>query len=215
MEKRKVKEWRDVTLAEFLQISDVFASEELDDEKKMFEVMKVLYGEGVGDLLLEDYAERVADLQFLGKEIKFKPWVKRSLKINGHEYTIASDMAEITAAQFFDIVQTRKGGDKVESYVKLLSYCLVPKGCKYGEGYDVKDVESDVRCMSVVDALEVVRFFFLTLKKLYRRLRIYLVAVSLTANRKSGRELRHHLNNLAFSLSSLELWKSQMKLLRL
>lgn len=212
--KREIKGWRDVTLEEFVAINDVLQGDGTDEEK-VFGIMQIFHGEGVKDWLIEEYKEKTKELSFLNEKMPFNWWVKKHVKIGGEIYEIVKGYEELTTAQFFDLQNVLRGGSTIERYGKILSLCLVPKGKKYGEGYDVAEVEKAVQGMSVVDAFEIVRFFFRHLKKLFKRLKYFLLALTITSKRRQAKELRDRLRDMEYYLTSLEWLKLQTKLLRL
>ena len=50
--------------------------------------------------------------------------------------------------------------------VELLSVILVPKGCRYNEGYDILELQKALRDnMSVTDGVTICAFFLISLEK--------------------------------------------------
>lgn len=101
-------------------------------------------------------------------------------KIGKYDLMLHSNLESITTAQYIDFQAYCKEADS--HIVEILSVFLVPKGCRYLEGYNVNDVQRAIRDnLSVVDTLTLNAFFFeryrqLTLISLiYCRVRIALM----------------------------------------
>ena len=91
------------------------------------------------------------------------------------------DFRHIITAQYIDYLSFVKDAER--NVPQILSCFLVPKGCKYNEGYDIVEVQQAIRdCMSVADALALAAFF----------LRRYVdsIKVSLTFSRRLLRRLK-------------------------
>lgn len=69
------------------------------------------------------------------------------------------DLEKITAAQFIDFQAFSPDADS--KLVEILSCFLIPEGCAYNEGYDIRAVQQAIReDFTVKDAIDVSTFFF-------------------------------------------------------
>ena len=76
---------------------------------------------------------------------------------------------KLTTAQYIDFQSYSKDSD----YSKMLSVFLVPKGKKYGEGYDALEVINDVSTMPVGEVLGLMGFFIILYRSWSRALLKY------------------------------------------
>ena len=88
----------------------------------------------------------------------------------------------LTAGQYIDFQTYTKAGHE-DHIVEILSVVLVPKGHRYGDGYEFADVQAAIRQhLCVSDALAVLAFFFVALKDL--------IGSSLTYSRTLAKRLK-------------------------
>lgn len=80
-------------------------------------------------------------------------------KLGGLELIPTKDVRKWTTAQFVDF-QTFAAKKEAATLPELYSCVLVPKGCTYGNGYDIADVHKAVRdFLPVTAAMEISAFF--------------------------------------------------------
>lgn len=87
--------------------------------------------------------------------------VADTYRLGKYELIPTKDFRNITTAQYVDYLSFVKDTRGVEqNAAQILSVFLIPKGCKYNEGYDIADVQRVIRdTMSVADALALTAFF--------------------------------------------------------
>lgn len=199
---REKRQWKNVTLEEFVEIDAILGGDGSDAEKT-FALAVALWGEDVKLLPVSVYYELTEELKFLGEampEVK----VKREYEVGGMVLKCAKNPEEMTTAQFFDISHAREKGNKVEEYAKLLALLLVPKGKKYGEGYAFDEVADACRKLAVVDAFAIVRFFFRRLIKWLNILSVYSFLTIRRKKKKLAKEYLQHCRSMVSCLSYYE-----------
>lgn len=148
--------WSDVTVGEFkrlLEVSD-------DDAEQVFEIVSILSGESLDQTLdrpIEEVKRDVEALDFLKEKPKIRR-VRDRYELGGTVYILQASPQDITTAQYIDFTNEKKD---VSHISEMLSIFLVPKGHRYGDGYDFRKVQQDIdRYMSYEDANSVSAFFF-------------------------------------------------------
>lgn len=137
-----------------------------DDIEAHASLLSILYDmteDEVLDLPLQKYAEMSESTAFLHENIGYvKPRAKDKYKIGDLVLLPTKDVKKFTASQYIDYQTFLK---KENDMVGLMTTLLVPKGCKYGVGYDMADVYQAVEMLPVMDVLELSAFFLQKFQK--------------------------------------------------
>ena len=135
---------------------------DLQDVDYCARVLSILTGMAEDDILDQPIAETqklARGAAFLLDELP-APSGKRlpaSYVLGGMDLTVCRDVRKWSTAQFVDYQNLAKDKDHL---VELYSCVLVPKGCTYGNGYDIADVHKAVRdFLPVTAAMEISAFF--------------------------------------------------------
>ena len=157
-------------------------ADELERQARIIAVLDGTTYEQVLDLPLADYAERAAAAAFLAQEDKGDHRMADAYKLGGFTLVPVRDFTKLTAGQYIDFQTYTKAGYE-DHIVEILSVVLVPKGHKYGDGYEFAAVQAAIRQhLCVSDALAVLAFFFVALKDL--------IGSSLTYSRTLAKRLK-------------------------
>lgn len=160
--------------------------EDRDDIDKQVATIAILADVPEEDLLnlpLTDYASLAAAADFLRHEDKGTHKVADHYRLGGFDLVPVADPTKLTAGQYIDFQALTKE-DQDTHLAQLLSVVLVPKGKKYGDGYDIAEVQRAIReGLSVTDALSVLAFFFVSLRQS--------IATSLTYSKRAAKGLRN------------------------
>ena len=179
-----INSYADLPVGKYLEILAINA-QDIEDIDKQVATLSVLADCPEEDLLnipLTDYAALAAAADFLRHEDKGKHVLAEHYRIGGFDLVPVKDPSKLTAGQYIDF-QTLTKEDQDKHLAELLSVVLVPKGKKYGEGYDIAEVQDAIRkYLSVTDALSVIAFFFVSLRQSIR--------TSLTYSRRAARGLK-------------------------
>lgn len=131
-----MKNWNDVTLAEFYQIQELLAE---PDDYTVCNILDLLYDVDSSNMPINEFAKYNKALDFLNNEVPVVN-LKDKYTINGTTYNSNFNLTTITAAQFIDY-QNYTGTNKWEDF---LSVFFIPEGHTYNDGYDVKKVKEDM-----------------------------------------------------------------------
>lgn len=153
------------------QINDIDGLHCSDDEKT-FMATALLAGMDYNDFIslpLDEAANLVSQTAFVHyqpRQVK----VRKEYQIGRRTYTLFRNIMEITTAQYINF-QAIVGMGLDMHLPELMAIVLIPKGHKYGEGYDMEEVTEEIRdCMGVEDALSVADFFISKSDRLMRRM---------------------------------------------
>lgn len=155
---RDVK-WNDLTIGQYERICSIF-KEDIDDEEKMIGVVTVVYGI-TEDEVMRQPLTRTRDMIASVEGLKTSPddvRTKKRYRLKGKLYNVCLDADKITTAQYIDYQTYSK--DLERNIAEILSVVLIPRGKRYGEGYDVAKLIGDIReSFPLGDALSIAKVF--------------------------------------------------------
>lgn len=166
-----ITSWKDMPIRVLEQINDIDGLHCSDDEKT-FKATALLAGMDYDDFLnlpLDDARELVAKTSFVQEQPR-KVRTRSEYRIGRRTYCLFRNIMQLTTSQYIDY-QALLGQDISLHLPELMAIVLVPKGHKYGDGYDTEAVIEEIRNnMGVEDALSVADFFTRRCYKSMRRM---------------------------------------------
>ena len=154
-----MKTWKDITLRQFNKIQDLL--QEID-EYTTLNIIDVLYDVDSANMPAMEVMNKYAhSLDFLTTTIPTNEKLKETYTINQREYNSNINLTQMTTAQFVDYQNYTK--ENPVDISKCLSVFVIPKGHTYNDGYDLKQVQDDIKDLDMV-TINTLAFFF---KKLY------------------------------------------------
>lgn len=151
-------EWNDLSVRQFMEISNVHNKEEEDD---FYDYLAIIHNTTKDDIMSRNYHEVIdmmRELRFLTKEPKKGLRPRKSYNINGTEYEVLLDPNDMTTAQYIDFQMI--DSDYENHIADILSIMLIPKGKKYNEGYKIEEAKEEIyNYLGVEDALTLANFF--------------------------------------------------------
>lgn len=146
--------WDEITVQEMMDLQTVIEDEDTE-VNKMQTIISILTGkpfEWLGTLPIVTYKMLVNAIGFIHEQPKANK-LQKQYTINGHKYIQCADVTRITTAQFIDYTNYVNNGEK--DAVKILSVILIPEGHEYNQGYNIEDVQNDIKDMKWKDAMAV------------------------------------------------------------
>ena len=149
--KKKDKEknpfdWENITIDKYYKIKDILDDETDDDITKNVKLVAVMLNKDeqeVWDMDMAEAGEYISRLQFLNKfELPKHPNMK--IKLPSYDLVVIKDLTKINVAQYVDFQNFVKMPMR-ESMEKILSIFLIPEGCSYNTGYDILDLQKEIR----------------------------------------------------------------------
>lgn len=160
--KDEIRDYRHLPVGKWAEIQAVCnddSREELDKQVAVLAILNDLTDEEVLDLPLIEYKRLVVDASFLTRaDDAVAPRAAHQYVCEPFLLVPCMDARKITTAQFIDFQEYADKGDT--AIVEALSCLLVPKGCKYMDGYEIADVQKAIATrMSTYDAMGLLAFF--------------------------------------------------------
>ena len=149
MKKNKEKnpfDWENITIEKYYNIKDILDDETDDDITKNVKLVAVMLNKDeqeVWDMDMAEAGNYISRLQFLNKfELPKNPNMK--IKLPSYDLVVIKDLTKINVAQYVDFQNFVKMPMR-ESMEKILSIFLIPEGCSYNTGYDILDLQKEIR----------------------------------------------------------------------
>ena len=149
MKKNKEKnpfDWENITIEKYYKIKDILDDEVDDDITKNVKLVAVMLNKDeqeVWDMDMAEAGNYISKLQFLNKfELPKHPNMK--IKLPSYDLVVIKDLTKINVAQYVDFQNFVKIPMR-ESMEKILSIFLIPEGCSYNTGYDILDLQKEIR----------------------------------------------------------------------
>lgn len=137
--------WSNISGDKYYEITDILNSSRADLEKEvsLIAVITDLSEDEVYDLPLGDYSAYASKLIFLNK-FTYPQWKKKDIKLPSFDCKVMDDISSLNVTQYVDF-QSFVSAPLRDSYDKLLSIIIIPKGCKYNDGYDITLLQKELR----------------------------------------------------------------------
>lgn len=159
---------REITLKDWYEIQDIMS---VQDEYTIFNLIDYFYGIDSTSLPLTELSKY--DISFLNDFNNLdRVKLQDEYVINGTTYVGHTDLTKINVAQFIDF----QNYVKVQPirYEKVMSVFIMPKGCKYNEGYDMKKVQQDLLELPFIVVQKLAFFFEIQLQMFVKLFLFYL-----------------------------------------
>lgn len=186
----KYKSWKEISintynkLMEALQeapVTDDVTLNNLNQEIAILSVLCDVDEDEIASLTQAQFIDLVKQTSFLQSMPKID--IKDKYTLNGKKYELFLSLKDMTMAQYIDFQTLYKDQDKY--FRELLACFIIPKGCKYGEGYNIDDAVKDIgEYLSIVEANSIMFFFAL----LYRSLTQAMLTFSIRQMKKAMRK---------------------------
>ena len=139
-------DWENITIEKYYKIKDILDDEVDDDITKNVKLVAVMLNKDeqeVWDMDMAEAGNYISRLQFLNKfELPKNPNMK--IKLPSYDLVVIKDLTKINVAQYVDFQNFVKMPMR-ESMEKILSIFLIPEGCSYNTGYDILDLQKEIR----------------------------------------------------------------------
>ena len=139
-------DWENISIDKYYEIKDILDDETDDDITKNVKMVAVITDKDEDEVWSMDMAEAgeyISRLQFLNKfELPKNPNMK--IKLPNYDLVVMKDVTKINVAQYVDFQNFVKLPLR-EGMEKILSIFLIPEGCSYNTGYDIIDLQKEIR----------------------------------------------------------------------
>ena len=147
--------WSEVTLNEFIQLTQIIQSE-IPEDYQLSNIVSVLTGKTLNEiesLPLSEYKKLTSKLGFLNETPQRKETHSDRYEINGVTYDLKADLSNLTTAQYIDYLNYSKE-DPIDQ-TKILSLFLVPTNHSYNDGYSIEKTISELGNINILDYLTI------------------------------------------------------------
>lgn len=156
--------WNDITIKQFKEIERVLEMVSLDEIDRAIQLLSIIDEEDEDKYLNMDMAKfkkELSRLKFIldGIVEEVKPnFEDGKYEIEGVKYSLTPSVGRMTTGQFLDYKMAMCGPKPDISL--LCAIVLVPKGRKYGDGYDPLQLRDNIyNYFAITDALGISNFF--------------------------------------------------------
>lgn len=186
----KYKSWNDISINTFNKLKEIKINsndsiELLDSNIALLSILCDVDEDTIADLTTSEFSTLLSQTTFLKDMPKVK--IQEYYKINGKEYQVFLSLKNMTVSQYIDFQTFYKEQEKY--FKELLACFIIPKGKKYGDGYDLQEVIDDIgNHLSIVDANSILFFFVLLYQSLTKAMLTYSIQQMKKAKRKMNKE---------------------------
>ena len=145
----KYDSWEKISVNVFEKLNNAIENTEesgndiVDYLNKQIAILSVLCDvdeDRIVELSKDEFAELTAQTDFLNETPKKN--IISNLTLNGKEYEIFLSVGDMNMNQLIDFHTLYK--DREKNFKQILAIFILPKGKKYCEGYDIKEVIDDI-----------------------------------------------------------------------
>lgn len=183
-----ITSYKEMTINKYQEIRQIIDEDggELNMQARIIGALTGMSLDDVLNLSLTKYNEYVQKTAFLLEKPKLDGRIPNRLNINGMECEITKNVNKLTAAQYIDYQTLTAMKDQEKYLANILACFIVPKGKKYGDGYETDDIVAWIgENLSIVDGLNICFFFR---KKYVNSIRFTVTYLELTMKRMARKE---------------------------
>lgn len=206
--KLKYSDWKSITINVYDKLQKKIKEVELGDDKNInalnqnIAILSVLCDvdeDTIASLSLDEFTALATQTNFLKDIPKVK--IENKYKINGNDYEVWLDIQNMNMAQYIDFQTFYKKPD--ENLKQIIACFLLPKGKKYGDGYDIVKVVNEIgEHLSIVDARSIMFFFVLAFQSLTK---VTLSCLEKQMKREMKREKdREKVNKMKMAITQIQ-----------
>lgn len=206
--KLKYSDWKSITINVYDKLQKKIKEVELGDDKNInalnqnIAILSVLCDvdeDTIASLSLDEFTALATQTKFLKDIPKVK--IENKYKINGNDYEVWLDIQNMNMAQYIDFQTFYKKPD--ENLKQIIACFLLPKGKKYGDGYDIVKVVNEIgEHLSIVDARSIMFFFALAFQSLTK---VTLSCLEKQIKREMKREKdREKVNKMKMAITQIQ-----------
>ena len=139
--------WNYIKGDTYFKIVDILEDKNLSGLEESVELVSVIAEiptDEIYNMTMEESGKLFCKLKFLNSFELIPNYNPKYIKLPSFKIKIMKDVTNMTVSQYIDYQQfvllpLREG------YDKLLSIFLIPEGCKYNDGYDIVELQKEIR----------------------------------------------------------------------
>lgn len=185
-----ITNYNSLSIGKYIRLCDTLADNSLDELGKQVTTLSILADKTEDEILylpLLEYQEMARQAKFLECEPPMdNAKIGKTYKIGKWTLCPVTFIGKITTAQYIDFQTLSQ--DALHHLAEVVSCFLIPEGCKYNDGYDIAELQADIRnLLSVAQANALIAFF---LRKFNLSMRSILLYSAIQARRIKDKEMR-------------------------
>lgn len=156
--------WDDISISLYKEIVEATKQPGYSTMEINIAVLALLCGAGEDDiyaLSIPEVTRLMSKIDFLDNFSFNEKWRSKKIRLNGKDYNVDTDLTRFTIAQYVDFQTYWGKNDNITYMSNILSCFIIPKGCKYNEGYDIQEVINTIEEYMPITMANAIIFFFL------------------------------------------------------
>lgn len=140
-------QWSSITGDKYWAMKDILDDPATSDAEKEVELVSLVTGldeETIWNLPLDESLDLINKLAFLNSFSLIPNFKPKYINTPSFKLKVLDNIARLTYVQFVDYQQYMSRPLR-DSYDKLLSIFLIPDKCSYNSGYDIAEVQRELR----------------------------------------------------------------------
>ena len=175
----KYKNWNDISINVYNKLQTLLTPNNnedvllgtLDNNIQLLSILCDVDEDKICELSRSEFSALLSQTKFLSEIPKAK--IRDNYVVNGKKYNVFLNISDMQMSQYIDYQTFIKDKDKYTA--EIMACFLIPKGKKYGEGYDIAEVIKEFgEHLSIVDAYSIMFFFAISFQSLTKTTLIYL-----------------------------------------
>lgn len=197
-----ITSYKTLSIGKWVEITSILR-EEMEDIDKQVKVVAILDDKTEDEVLnmpIPDFTTAGYQMRFLYDAPSPKGRLPKVIRLGDWELLPTAGVNAMTTAQYIDF--QAYSADAMRNMVQLLSIFLVPKGCKYNDGYDVVALQQAIADkLSVEEGYKVIAFFLTRLRVSMKAMLIYSAWMARRLPKDKRKEMREKLKEVRGLLS--------------
>ena len=156
------KSWREVSIEDYYKIKELLEDDVLSSTEKDIGIIAILAEvdeEVIWDMPVTELRQLMQDAKWVNS-FKMKEVNYKHLTIDNQKFDITVDLTTFTVAQYVDFQSLWKDTPRKDYIGQLLCCFILPHGCKYADGYDIKELADFLyKKLDIMTCQELLSFF--------------------------------------------------------
>ena len=173
-----INNYNRLPIGKYIDICAIYADTSLDDLTKQVKTLSILTDKSEDDILdlpILEYQGMAKEAKFLEASFsipKDAGRIGRTYNLGKWKLKPVSEIGKMSTAQYVDFQHLCD--DPLHHLPELVSVFLIPEGHKYNTGYDIIELQDDIRnTLCVADASSLLAFFFFLFNVLIKGIPLY------------------------------------------
>lgn len=171
-----IESYDKLTIGKYLELLEMEKKEtDIDNVIAMLSILTDMEEEEIAELPLPEFRAMVAKMSFLHKKPNVSNRCPKQVIIKGVTYNVEKDAQKLCVGQYIDYkTYLKEQDDLIKNLHHILTVFLIPKGKKYGEGYDLYELAETIKDnLDIATAIGISNFFFTNSVKSIDNILIY------------------------------------------